>query len=194
MELEKLSEQFKNFCVTEWDALPDIELYMDQVTAYLNKLLKPQLPGEDAALISASMVHNYVKHGHITPPEKKKYKKEQLAALYMLCSVKQALAIPDAAVLLEVLTAAGGQEAAYSRFVAMQRTAFAETAEKIKAFFKKNPKAVHDDAALAELALLLALQSTCHRIAAERIIALLAAKQADTTKHSGKKEQSGKKD
>lgn len=188
MNFEDLNEQFKNFTTTEWDNLPDIELYMDQVIAYLNKLLKPQLRGEDSSLITPSMINNYVKNGHIAPPEKKKYKKEQLAALYMICSIKQNLMINDAVVLLDTLIGAGSCESVYTRFIEMQQAAFTETSEKIAAFLSDGPKDDGTDASLAKLALLLTLQSTCNRIAAERIISALSEKKAASAKQQHKKE------
>ena len=134
------------------------------------------------------MINNYLKIVHIAPPEKKKYKKEQLAALYMICSIKQNLMITDASILLETLIASDSYSNVYNQFVAMQQSSFSDTSEKIEASLKDCSEDAITDAALARLALLLTLQSTSCRIAAERIISYLSEKRTDSSKQQNKKE------
>ena len=47
-----------------WEELPEIELYLDQVLLYVNQVTQSTLGPNDKGL-TASMVNNYVKHGHI---------------------------------------------------------------------------------------------------------------------------------
>ena len=53
-----------------WEELPEIELYLDQVLLYVNQVTQSTLGPNDKGL-TASMVNNYVKHGHIAKSIKK---------------------------------------------------------------------------------------------------------------------------
>ena len=60
-----------------WEELPEIELYLDQVLLYVNQVTQSTLGPNDKGL-TASMVNNYVKHGHVAKPIKKKYNAAQV--------------------------------------------------------------------------------------------------------------------
>ena len=64
-------EGLKKLNIPKWDDLPNIELYMDQVVAYVNTVLEP-LPMPP---ITPAMVNNYVKKQVLMAPKKKKYPK-----------------------------------------------------------------------------------------------------------------------
>ena len=57
--------------IPHWDALPDLDLYMDQVIAFMEKYLSLFGDSRDK-LITPSMINNYVKLGVLPPPVKKK--------------------------------------------------------------------------------------------------------------------------
>ena len=83
-----------------WRELPDLELYMDQVLSLTERWLGA-LPGTDDKGLTASMINNYVKLGLVPPPVKKRYGREQLATLVMVCLLKRVLPIPSIRTLLE---------------------------------------------------------------------------------------------
>ena len=89
-----------------WEELPEIELYLDQVLLYVNQVTQSTLGPNDKGL-TASMVNNYVKHGHVAKPIKKKYNAAQVARLIEIAKT------------LEILrTDAESQKAYYNDFVA----------------------------------------------------------------------------
>ncbi len=154
-----------------WEDLPDLGLYMDQVTGFLNRRLDPfSSEGGDGPL-TPSMINNYVKSGHISRPVKKKYSREQIAALYMLCSLKKDLSINDAAALIYFLTEKDGSRGAFERFVALQK----ETMNAVAARFE-GIKDESDTAALTALAEDLILRACAERVAAESLISYLITK------------------
>lgn len=55
----------------KWEHLPDLELYLDQVLLYINQVTGAASFPDDKGL-TASMINNYVKHGHLDKPIKKK--------------------------------------------------------------------------------------------------------------------------
>ena len=71
-----------------WEELPDIELYMDQVVALTNRYLGNQTKDR---MLTPSMVNNYVKMKVMPPPVKKKYSREHLVYLLVICTLKQVL-------------------------------------------------------------------------------------------------------
>ena len=94
-KLHRWEKFLHEFNLPTWDALPQIDLYMDQVIVLLNDYLGPfsYNDGSDEKLITAAMVNNYVKMKLVPPPVKKKYGRTHLALLIMLCTLKQTLSI-----------------------------------------------------------------------------------------------------
>ena len=89
------SEKMKNHSLPHWNDLPEIDLYMDQVIALMEKYLSDLISEEDESkLITPSMINNYVKLNIIPAPNKKKYSREHLAYLLIICSLKQVMPIP----------------------------------------------------------------------------------------------------
>lgn len=177
-KLQSWAKSFREFRANEWETLPDIDLYMDQVIGYLNRQLKNQGKDdrEEGQILTPSMINNYVKSGLVTHPNQKKYVREHLAQLYMLCSMKQILNIPDASELIRRLSEeGGGTKDVYNSFVSDQHAineGIALTIEQIDA--------VSSEYDLMRVAVGLVLNATAERIAAERIIALLRANDAET--------------
>ena len=60
----------------KWSELPNIDLYLDQVLLYVNRLDSSSIVDDDKGLTSA-MINNYVKNGHLDKPVKKKYNRKQ---------------------------------------------------------------------------------------------------------------------
>ncbi len=93
---------------------PDIELYMDQVLSVLEKMLSPFFPEEKC--ITSTMINNYVKQKLIPPPESKRYGKNQLTRLFMICILKSVLQLSEIARLLASLEAKRNPEEVYLLF------------------------------------------------------------------------------
>ena len=96
----------------EWETLPDIGLYMDQVVTLMERSFCGALPKGE---ITKSMVNNYVKVELIPRPVGKKYDREHLAMLLMIGVLKQALSMESIAQVLHPLCAGGVREG-YTRF------------------------------------------------------------------------------
>lgn len=87
--LDKLSQ----FDLPDWDSLPQLDLYMDQVILLLTRYLSPlERYGEEKA-ITASIINNYVRMKVMPPPVKKRYSRVHLAYLVIICTLKQSLSI-----------------------------------------------------------------------------------------------------
>ena len=118
-----LAEHMLAYQPPTWDALPDLGLYMDQVITFLERQLSPLHPaGMKDKIITPAMINNYVKMQVIPRPVSKKYERGHLAALLMLCTLKQVLPM-DA---IGRLLASQGEDirAGYEAFCGQQRAAF----------------------------------------------------------------------
>lgn len=83
----------EHFDLPDWESLPQLELYMDQVIILLTQYLEPLSRGEDEKTITASIINNYVRMKVMPPPVKKKYSRVHLACLIIICILKQNLSI-----------------------------------------------------------------------------------------------------
>lgn len=90
-----ICEKLATHKLPRWENFPDIELYMDQVVAVMEKalVLYNKSGEEESKLITPSIINNYVKLKVIPAPNKKRYNREHLAYLVMICILKQTLAI-----------------------------------------------------------------------------------------------------
>lgn len=116
-----------------WDRLPDIDLYMDQVLLLVDRCLRG-FPGYEERGLTASMVNNYVKQGVLPPPVKKRYGRDHLACLLMICVLKPALPISAIKAVTERQLASRPLERVYSDF----RGIYGETAEAVAAGKSRN--------------------------------------------------------
>jgi DNA-binding transcriptional MerR regulator len=91
--------------------LPDIYLYKDQVVETLNAHLTLFFSEADRP-VTDTMINNYVKLKVLPPPVRKKYSREQLAQLFMICLLKQVLSIADIRTLLASASEAAASPAA----------------------------------------------------------------------------------
>lgn len=87
------------------DDIPNIDLYMDQVTTFMEKKLKntARNPEEDK-ILTKTMINNYAKNNLLPPPVKKKYSKEHVLLLIFIYYYKGILTINDIQSLLNPLT------------------------------------------------------------------------------------------
>lgn len=85
--------------------IPNIDLYMDQVTTFMDKKLKntTRYPEEDK-ILTKTMINNYAKNDLLPPPLRKKYTKEHLLLLIFIYYYKGILSINDIQTLLKPIT------------------------------------------------------------------------------------------
>lgn len=185
--LYEWARAYRDFDLTAWERLPDIELYMDQLINYLGRILKLQEKSEDSPLLTASMVNNYVKGGYIERPRQKKYDKGHIAALYMLCSSKQNLSVPDAAQLLTMLSEYCPLSEIYTLFGERQR----EIAEELTEPLLSGDEMASNE--LLNMALDLTLRSSAERLVAERILEQLSAQRSEELLASEQKKEEEKR-
>lgn len=85
--------------------IPNIDLYMDQVTTFMDSKLRSAArnPGDDK-ILTKTMINNYAKNNLLPPPIKKKYSKEHVLLLIFIYYYKGILSINDIQTLLNPIT------------------------------------------------------------------------------------------
>lgn len=83
------------------DDIPNLELYMDQVTTYINKKFEASKRQEDDKLLTKTMINNYAKSKLLPAPEKKKYSKDHILALSLIFFFKNVISISDVTKIME---------------------------------------------------------------------------------------------
>ena len=66
--------------------IPNIDLYMDQVTTFMEEQLVSSKRYTDDKILTKTMINNYAKNKLLPPPEKKRYAKEHVLMLIFICA------------------------------------------------------------------------------------------------------------
>jgi hypothetical protein len=75
--------------------IPDIDLYMDQVTTFIENKLGDEKRDKKDKLLTKTMINNYSKAKILTPSKNKRYNKQQMIQLILIYYLKQVLSIGD---------------------------------------------------------------------------------------------------
>ena len=116
------------------DDIPGIDLYMDQVTTFMDSRLRSTVrhPGEDK-ILTKTMINNYAKNDLLPPPVKKKYSKEHVLLLIFIYYYKGILSIGDIQTLLGPITEKFFQSKGSFNLESIYREAFSLEAAQIEA-------------------------------------------------------------
>lgn len=103
--LESILESLDRIQYIKPEDIPNINLYMDQVTTFMDDKLKSSCrnPGDDK-ILTKTMINNYAKNDLLPPPIKKKYSKEHVLLLIFIYYYKGVLSIGDIQTLLNPIT------------------------------------------------------------------------------------------
>ena len=107
-----LSAAIRQFRLPRFSELPDVGLYLEQTTKYINSFLAPL----GCLEITASMISNYVKKGLIPKPNKKQYSAEHLAYLFFVAIAKQLVSMENITVLIQMQQESYALPVAYDYF------------------------------------------------------------------------------
>lgn len=84
--------------------IPNIELYMDQLTTFMNEHLKHASRNpDDDKILTKTMINNYAKNDLLPPPNKKKYSREHIVMLIFIFYSKGIMSITDIQTMLKPL-------------------------------------------------------------------------------------------
>ena len=102
--LSDILDEFNKIDYVKPEDIPNIDLYMDQVTTFMDSQLATSKRHEDDKILTKTMINNYAKNDLLPPPEKKKYSKEHVLTLIFIYYFKNILSISDIQTLLGPIT------------------------------------------------------------------------------------------
>ena len=102
--IEALIAMMKEINYVQPGDVPNIDLYMDQVTTFMDEYLESSKRYSDDKLLTKTMINNYTKNNLLPSPEKKKYSKDHIYILLFIYYLKNILSISDTKAILNPLT------------------------------------------------------------------------------------------
>ena len=180
-DLDSLLTQLREHRPAVWDQLPDFALYMDQVLNYMDRQV---IRFDEADGLTAAMVNNYTKSGLVPRAKGKKYDRDHLAYLTVICVLKHVMTTKDMDFLIrEELHSERGIPDGYAAFCNSLDSALGTVAEEVAARGEAG-------VSLEDSAFRFALLSYAAGVASNRYVALLRAQreaeQAEETKKTKK--------
>lgn len=103
--LQSILESLDRINYIRPEDVPDIELYMDQVTTFMGSRLKNSTRYPDGdKILTKTMINNYAKNDLLPPPVRKKYSKEHVLVLIFIYYFKGFMSISDIQTVLKPIT------------------------------------------------------------------------------------------
>ena len=109
---DEIRNSIVHFRLPRYTEIPDVGLYLEQVTKYISDHLAPL---EDIQL-TGSMISNYVKKGLIQNPVRKQYTRDQIAYLFFIAVAKTVLSMDDIQLLFDLQQKVYTSQRAYDYF------------------------------------------------------------------------------
>lgn len=165
--------------------IPSIDLYIDQVTTFIDENLHFFKRDEEDKILTKTMINNYTKQQVLPPPHNKKYSKAHMVLLILIYQLKQVLSIHDIQNLLmpEQVQAPisdaqkEGLTGLYEQFLTLQREQYrkipedtAALSERIRTQLASTDCAGQERTGYLLLVLCLVSQAAAQKLLAERII------------------------
>lgn len=104
---ERLREIFARLDSLDYvtpEQIPDIDLYMDQVTTFMDEHLDKSRRYPEDKVLTRTMINNYAKNNLLPPPVKKKYSKEHMLLLIYIYYFKNMISFNDIETLFAPIT------------------------------------------------------------------------------------------
>ena len=101
--IEEVFKRYTDGSYIKASMLPDLDLYVDQITTFLTRHLAKTIRFEDDKIMTKTMINNYTKN-HLLPPPDKKYSRDHILLMIFIYYFKNFLPISDIKTILGPLT------------------------------------------------------------------------------------------
>ena len=184
--VEKIAAQVRSSNIIEIEDIPNIDLYMDQVTTFMDKCLAQYKRYDDDKVLTKTMINNYTKAKIFPAPVKKKYSRTHLMLLIMIYHLKSILSIKDIGILFQSALSETNKlkqermiESIYSGFVSLQKQTLtylvgAAEGKPDESFYGKESILLYDDDETKRImmTLALAIRANMEKQLAEKVLDL----------------------
>lgn len=103
-EILNLIRSIHNIDYISPEDIPNIDLYMDQITTFMDEHLASSKRFEEDKILTKTMINNYTKNALLPPSNKKKYSKEHMILLIFIYYFKNFLTINDIKSILDPIS------------------------------------------------------------------------------------------
>ena len=187
--------------------IPNIDLYMDQVTTFMEEHLKKTRRHPGDKILTKTMINNYAKNDLLPPPVRKKYSREHMLLLIFIYYFKGILSISDIQTVLKPITDrffAGNEglklETIYNEVFSLEREEVEVMKQDVVRKYHKAQE-TFSDAATEDQEFLQTFSFICmlsfdvyvKKMLIEKLIDSCSAKETDTTEHRSRHSRSDKK-
>ena len=188
--------------------IPNIDLYMDQVTTFMDSRLKNAARNPEVdKILTKTMINNYAKNDLLPPPVRKKYSREHMLLLIFIYYFKGILSISDIQTVLKPITDrffAGNEglklETIYNEVFSLEREEVEVMKQDVVRKYHKAQETFSDAAAEDQEFLqtfsficMLSFDVYVKKMLIEKLIDSCSAKETDTTEHRSRHSRSDKK-
>ena len=184
--VEKIAAQVRSSNIIEVEDIPNIDLYMDQVTTFMDKCLAQYKRYDDDKVLTKTMINNYTKAKIFPAPVKKKYSRTHLMLLIMIYHLKSVLSIKDIGILFQSALSETNKvkqekmiESIYRGFVSLQKQTItylvgATEGKADESFYGKETIMMYDDDEMKRIMMTLALgiRANTEKQLAEKVLDL----------------------
>lgn len=161
MDKMQIAKEFdnsvKNFHLPRCAELPELDFYMDQVISLMEKYLFLLSVDGSAKFITPAMINNYVKLGIIPPPRKKRYSKEHICYLFIICTLKSVIPIPSISQIIKAQTQSRSVFELYDIFCEAYENMLKEAVATSREILFEQPDRMED--AMTKLSLFMAINA-----------------------------------
>lgn len=165
-KLQELTQILEDINPNSWDSIPDIDLYIDQVLDYM----KRQHPGLNLnESLTSSMVNNYAKQGLIPRAKGKKYNRDHIACLTIICLLKQITSVADTKLLLQDVLKGDDYQSLYENYIDL----FDDEADKLHTVLSEEAANGNDNSNIHKVIIKLAITSYLYKFACQYLITSL---------------------
>lgn len=184
---EELFDSIQNLHLPRYEELPEIELYMDQVVVLMQKYLEPLLGHGADKTITPSMINNYVKQGAVPAPNKKRYSREHIAQLLIICIFKQILPIPAIQATMKNYLSRCTVSQMYNRFSETYELLGKRTVDTTRQRWQKlQQQGESDDAMRDDLAAYMAMMASVNKILTQNLLEGTRSESEESTESAQK--------
>ncbi len=184
-ELFDWLNEIQSFKQADWDKLPDIGLYMDQVQTYIERQINAFTKPDKDKLLTPAMINNYIKDDLIPRAEAKKYSNSHVALLIMIATLKQVLSMQDLKALLADRRQPDQVKDIYDHYLMHQQHDLSELSAEVSKRLAGEQPEDGDIEFLRRAALELSIEARNRILLSERILSSLAQPQ-EKSEHAKK--------
>ena len=177
-KVKELQEKLRTKRPERWELIPDIDLYMDQIAAYMMRQHIGLADDDNDEALTSAMINNYIKSGILPRANGKKYDKDHIVYLTAICLLKQVVSVSDTGALLSALLENQTTQELYGNYAETEDHELRLAADLLDGISSRTQ--------MAETALKLAVSSYAQKYACKKLIDMLKSERQDGSQKTKK--------